>query len=91
MSALRISRPGQPVVLIDLRDDPEAVLTPRQRQVLLVLRSVNGNRSRAARELGVTTQHVQDVVRLCHRRGVPVPAGAAGRRGRPDLSQRRPR
>jgi hypothetical protein len=89
MSALRISRPGQPTILIDLNDDPEARLTPRQRRVLVTLRSVHGNRSRAARLLGVTTQYVQDVVQVCRRRQVPVPAATTGRRGRPDLSQRR--
>lgn len=85
MSALRISVPGQPVRIVR-DDDPERRLTQRQRDVLAAVRSHRGNRSRAARDLGVTVQSVQFALRAITRRGVRVPRGAS--RG-PDLAPRR--
>lgn len=83
MSALRVSVPGQPPRLI--RDFDEADLTPRQREVVATVRSVRGNRSRAARLLGCHVVNVQVVLRAAKARGARVPPGA--RRG-PDLSPR---
>lgn len=68
--------------------DPESGLTEHQRRILHVVRSYNGNRCRAARELGLTVQRVQDVMHLAQRAGVRVPPSPAGRRGRPDLRPR---
>lgn len=85
MSALRIAVPGQPVRLVR-DDDPEWLLTQRQREILAVVRSHRGNRTRAAAQLGVTVQSVQAAMRLVARAGVRVPRGA--RRG-PDLGPRR--
>ncbi len=88
MSALRIARPGRPVELV-VDVDPYAGLTPRQRQALELVRAHNGNRSRAARQLGVTVQTVQFLVRAAKRRGAIVPdRRRAGGRG-PDLGPRR--
>lgn len=88
MSALRIAVPGRPIELV--RDvDPYEVLTPYQRRTLDLIRAHNGNRSRAARQLGVTVQTVQFTVRRIERRGVSVPPRARhGGRG-PDLAPRR--
>lgn len=83
MSALRLSRPGQPVVLIP--DDPYGRLTRRQRDILQAVRSTNGNRARAARHLGISTTAVQAAMRLCAKHGAPVPAPLPSRRGQPNL------
>lgn len=86
MSALRVSVPGQPPRL--LVDFDEESLTPRQREVLRVVRSVHGNRSRAARLLGCHVVNVQVILRAARARGARIPQGA--RRG-PDLRQRQVR
>lgn len=86
MSALRVAHPGQPVRLINL--DPYAALTPRQNQILDAVRAHNGNRSRAARHLGISVQGVQHVLRAVVRLGVFVPK--SDMRG-PDLRPRRDR
>ncbi len=85
MSALRIARRGVPAELIP---DPDcyAGLTSHQLRVIEVLLAHRGNRSRAARQLGVTVQSVQATVRVIARRGAPLPPIA--RRG-PDLRARR--
>ncbi len=85
MSAIRLSYPGQPIRLVP-DPDPFAGLTARQRRILEVVRSCNGNRSRAARHLGITVQAVQDRLRSCRHAGATVPPIA--RRGR-DLRARR--
>jgi hypothetical protein len=75
MSALRFSVPGMaPRLIAD--PDPFSGLTPRQRDVLAAVRAHNGNRSRAARELGVTTAAVQHVIRIATTAGARVPRGA---------------
>ena len=85
MSACRIAQPGRPVELV--RDvDPFAGLSQRQREILDIVRSCNGNRSRAARHLGINTAAVQAALRLAERAGAPIPQIA--RRG-PDLHQRK--
>lgn len=84
MSALRFSVPGRPIVLVR-DDDPERHLTQRQREVLAAVRAHRGNRTRAARQLGVTVQSVQFALRAAARHGARIPRGA--RRG-PDLGQR---
>lgn len=68
--------------------DPYLLLTPRQRDIVHAVFAFDGNRSRAARHLGVTVTAVQDVVRVAVRHGVRVPVAVLGRRGRPDLAQR---
>jgi hypothetical protein len=88
MSALRIGRPGVPVVLVR---EPEPLLTLHQERVLHLLRSYRGNRSRTARHLGVTTGAVQGVVRRAKALGVRVPPAAtrAGTKNQPrELSPR---
>lgn len=90
MSALRIAHPGSPTRVVNL--DAEAELTRRQREVLHVVRAYNGNRSRAARHLGVRTTTVQMSLRAAAARGVPVPPAPNGGAGRgPDLRPRRRR
>jgi hypothetical protein len=83
VSALRISVPGRAPQLIEDRD-PYLGLTQRQRHILDVVRSHNGNRARAARQLGVSTPAVQAVVRLATKAGVVIPVPTRG----PDLRPR---
>jgi hypothetical protein len=83
MSALRISVPGQAPRLIEDRD-PYLGLTQRQRHIVDIVRSHNGNRARAARQLGVSTTAVQAVVRIAAKVGVVVPVPTRG----PDLQPR---
>lgn len=88
MSALRIAHPGRPVKLV-IDVDHEAGLTPRQRLALELVRAHNGNRCRAARQMGVTVQTVQFLIRAARRRGAMVPdRKLSGGRG-PDLAPRR--
>lgn len=88
MSALRIAHPGRPLRLI-AEVDPDSRLTARQRQAVDLVRAHNGNRSRAARQLGVTVQTVQFLIRAAKRRGAVVPDRQRyGGRG-PDLGPRR--
>ena len=86
MSALRAMVDGKPVWIAER--DPEDALSPYQRHVMDVLRSHRWNRSRTARQLGVTVPTVQACIRVIRRNGVTVPEGA--RRG-PDLGPRRRR
>jgi hypothetical protein len=83
MSALRVSQPGQPTRLVEDRD-PYLGLTQRQRHILDIVRSHNGNRARAARQLGVSTAAVQAVVRIAAKAGVVMPVPTRG----PDLKPR---
>lgn len=75
MSALRLSAPGTPTRLIP-DPDPYNGLTSRQRHILDVVRGFSGNRSRAARQLGVTVGAVQHTLRACERAGLTIPRGA---------------
>ena len=84
MSALRFSAPGCVTIIIN-EPDPFAGLTRRQGDVLAAVRGCNGNRSRAARTLGISVQSVQASVRLARRAGAPIPRIA--RRG-PDRGSR---
>lgn len=89
MSALRLAQPGQPTRLV-VEVDPYWSLTPRTRYILDRLRGCNGNRSRTARDLGVTVQTVQRAARLGLAAGVrvtPAPKSGAGRG--PDLRPRK--
>lgn len=89
MSALRVSVPGQPPRLV-IDVDPYWSLTPRTRYILDRLRGCNGNRSRTARDLGVTPQTVQRAARLGLAAGVRVPVAPSGGAGRgPDLQPRK--
>lgn len=81
MSALRLSQPGLPTRLV-IEVDPYWTLTARTRYIVDRLRGHNGNRSRCARDLGVTVQTIQRAARLGIAAGVPVvpaPRGGAGR------------
>lgn len=75
---LRVSVPGQPVRFVG--DEPR--LTERQEVVLHWVRSFNGNRSRAARHLGVTVRAVQKSLEYAKEAGANVPPSPAGRLGR---------
>lgn len=89
MSALRIAHPGKPTQIIEQRD-PYWSLTQRQRQILDTVRGHNGNRSRAARQLGITFRSVQASLCLAQHAGVRVPPAAKGGAGRgPDLRPRK--
>jgi len=70
VSALRIALPGQPVRLIY---DQAVKLTPRQEVVLHTVRAFNGNRSRAAKHLGVTVRAVQKSMEYAEAAGAYVP------------------
>ena len=75
MSALRYAHPGHETRLVPDKD-PYHGLTQRQRQIFDVVRGYSGNRSRAARQLGVTAGRVQHVLRACEKAGMTVPRGA---------------
>jgi biotin operon repressor len=83
MSAFRSYVDGRPVWVRET--DPEDALTPYQRQVMHLLRSHRWNRSRVARQMGVSVQTIQVAIRSIRTRGIDVPEGA--RRGR-DLGPR---
>lgn len=68
MSALRFAHPGRETQLVEQRD-PYWSLTPRQRKILDTVRSFNGNRSAAARDLGISDQAVQASIRIAVARG----------------------
>lgn len=72
MSALRVAHPGQPTRLVP-EYDPFLGLTPRQRHILDVVRSFGGNRSRAARHLGICVAAVQASLRVSAAAGATVP------------------
>ena len=84
MSALRISVAGQPTRFVA---EPEPHLTSRQRQILETVRAYCGNRSRAARALGINVAGVQASLRVAAAAGALVPPGVT-RRGIPNGSQR---
>lgn len=75
-----INHPGVPPRLIP---DFEPVLTARQAQVLHIVRSYGGNRSRAARHLGVNVSVVQKALHYCTKAGARVPP-VITRRGIPN-------
>jgi DNA-binding CsgD family transcriptional regulator len=85
VSALRISVPGRPIELI-LDVDPWSELTPTQRRVAEAILAHRGSRTAVARELGLSVQTVQGMVRRIRARGVRLPSGAG--RG-PDLRPRK--
>lgn len=92
MPLSRLNYPGQPVRLVVDDPDPDEHLTERQRQIVQAVRARNGNRSSAARDLGISVQSVQIALRDAARTGpVRVPPATAGRRGRSDLRPRPPR
>lgn len=73
-----------------LEVDPEHQLTRRQREILHAVRAHAGNRSRAARSLGVTVQTVQYAIRAARLAGARVPPAPNCGAGRgPDLTPRR--
>lgn len=82
MSLLRVNHPGQVVRFIGR---PEPVLTKRQEVVLHTVRAFNGNRSRAARHLGVTVRAVQKSMMYAKEAGVTLPPSPTGRIGRPNI------
>lgn len=79
MSAIRISHPGRAPYLLPERD-PDSNLTPWQQRVVHAVRGRNGNRSKAAEDLGTSVVNVQYAIARAKERGARVPAGA--RRGR---------
>lgn len=85
VSALRVSRPGRPTVLV--RDiDPWAGLTPWQRTVAEAVLARNGHQTHAAADLGASVSAVHLTVRRIAAAGVRLPASP--RRG-PDLRDRK--
>ena len=88
MSAVRVMVDGKPAWREER--DPYWSLTQRQRRILDTVRGHNGNRSRAARDLGISFESVQASLRLAAANGTRVPAAPRGGAGRgPDLRPRR--
>lgn len=84
MSATRAYVDGRPVWVPDA--DPWTDLTPWQRTCAHAVLARQGNRTRAARDLGVSTTTVQQTVERLARKGLVLPVGK--RRG-PDLRPRK--
>jgi hypothetical protein len=82
MSAIRLSHPGQEPRLV-IETDPYWSLTERQRRVVDVVRFHCGNRSHAAKQLGVRVRAVQASVHRARLAGVSVPPGRT-RKGIPN-------
>ena len=80
-----MNHPGQPVRFVGKL---ESRLTERQGLILHTVRAFNGNRSRAARHLGVSVGAVQKSLGYAKQAGVNVPPGRVGRRGIPDRDPR---
>lgn len=88
VSALRVMVDGRPTWKPDT--DPYLGLSQRTRYIIDRLRGHNGNRSRTARDIGVTVQTVQRAVRVAAAAGVRVPAAPKSGAGRgPDLLPRK--
>lgn len=86
MGFVRIAHPGRPTRIIR---DAEPVLTKRQEQVLHVVRAHNGNRSHAARQLGVNISAIQKSLKYAKAAGASVPVAKPGRKGIPDSTPRK--